>query len=166
MIFQYVGQVTPDGFPKIPDLMWIPNLLNSAPKLEPLSLSLQFRVVSALPSEALVISDSNQRAVFMARRKSAKTLSQHGLNKFGVRRHSMIGPLRLILGEGKPASTFFLEFSPEDMGDFYKRHCTSQTWVSLPTTNKAKGRDTEGTKRARKVPCDCSHDLMFISRWF
>lgn len=167
LIFAYVGQVAPDGLSKIPVSMQIPDLLNSAPNLEPLSMSHQFRVVSALASEALVISDSKLRGVFMTRRRNAEYYNQAGgFNMRGVRRQSMTGPLRMILGEGKPAVEFFLTTTPHDIGVFYKLHCKSQTWVSLPTTTTKADRNMKGPKRARLVPQIIPLGTTFISHWF
>lgn len=136
----------------IPSSLRIPDFFNSAPA-QSLSLELQFRAASALPSEALMITDARQREVLVAKRKSRNS------NPTRLRRHREdppAGPLRQILGEGEHAVAFFRRSSDEALGTFYDRNCTSSSWPSLPSREE---------KISKQVAC-CSLFCTVTSRFF
>lgn len=137
----------------IPKELRIPDFFIDSVHAQSLSLELQFRAVSALPSEALVITHARQREVLVAKRKRSDSnptiLHRH-------REETLAGPLRQVLGAGEHAIAFFRESSDEILGAFYDSRCKSSSWGSLPSRKE---------KISKQVAC-CSLFRTVTSRFF
>ena len=131
-VCRFVGRVSPYHqleACEIPLSAIIPNLLTSvAPSHIPLHT--QFRAISALPSEVLLIGSKNQRAAFMKRLKHIEATPR---SLYVQRSPSAAGSLRMILGDGKVAHKFFEDSSLVEIGSFYAGNCSSTLWTSLPS---------------------------------
>lgn len=151
-LLKHIARITNHERLFIPSSLRIPDFFSSAPA-QSLSLELQFRAASALPSEALMITHARQREVLVAKRKS---LNSHPTRLRRHREETLAGPLRQVLGEGEHAVAFFRRSSDEELGTFYDRNCTSSSWISLPSREK---------KTLKQVVC-CSLFCTVTSRFF
>ena len=118
----FVGRVSPfDTKDKreIPEAVRIPNLFTDLVP-SPFLLHQQFRVVSAVPSEALFSGTRVQRKQYNARIKklAAEPGSQHKAS-------CSASPLRMMLGN---QSVIFATLSIHALGLYYADNCCSDSW--------------------------------------
>ena len=152
-MLSYIARLTNQDSFSIPGELRIPDFFKSVPA-QLLSLELQFRAVSALPSEALMIIHGRQREVLVAKRKWVDSQPAR------LRRHrdeTLAGPLRQVLGEGEHAVAFFRGSSNEELGSFYDRCCTSSSWNPLPSHKE---------KISKQVACCSLFRTAVTSRFF